>query len=642
MSAVGTSATEIVNGIRTIKTAIDAFGKEDGSKSRVDMASQSISHDLASIQDFKAIVESTPDGASSAKCNIQERVTALQTSQKIRQRQLDRYKAPLGSNRTLKERVNKVCRTLAWPLEGEKDLQQSQTRLLSSEHAVQRDATLFTAERNQARTAEAEKHIMQRLDLLGDTLTAGLASSDKERQRFEERIQSAFSQSQNTKAASDLQDLVAAATQRPTTMFADLIQRTTAIGEQQAAFDRKLENLPSVITSLLTTRAVPRFVPSGMIRRRNSAVQMYRSTELDEFIKAHGNIPLSQASPSKEAAQSLTAPETVLASVALAALYTCCSQRRIQLFLLSVAAAAKNDPIVAALVSTVICALWRMASGMGNRLSLLSGDSIIFEDMSRTQVKVPLAYAEYPGTFHQFLKRHFVNHPCFDYILEDRYHINVENTRGLLVTTQTWSGLVKPGVKIAMSILLSLRGQLPPPRLALMMDSVTCQEFIPFYTETLQEIDVERDDEEDKPTSQPQSGRRTSNIIAAAGNTALQHARNLHACLLRLDHDVDQNVVYVIGLIPSTEDKHALLQTLRGPEYFGQYGEIEKIVVRKAKSEATKQGIGVYVTFARKVDAALCINTVDGSSNGDRVLRAQFGTTKYCLDNAYDFNSDNK
>ena len=91
-----------------------------------------------------------------------------------------------------------------------------------------------------------------------------------------------------------------------------------------------------------------------------------------------------------------------------------------------------------------------------------------------------------------------------------------------------------------------------------------------------------------------------------------------------------QNLVYVIGLIPSIKDEHALLQTLRGPEYFGQYGEIEKIVVSKAKPGATNQGIGVYVTFARKEDAALCINTVDGSSNGDRVLRAQFGTTKYC------------
>lgn len=91
-----------------------------------------------------------------------------------------------------------------------------------------------------------------------------------------------------------------------------------------------------------------------------------------------------------------------------------------------------------------------------------------------------------------------------------------------------------------------------------------------------------------------------------------------------------QNLVYVIGLIPQIKDEHALLQTLRGPEYFGQYGEIEKIVVSKAKPGAANQGIGVYVTYARKEDAALCINTVDGSLNGDRVLRAQFGTTKYC------------
>ncbi|KAI1612758.1 CCR4-NOT transcription complex, subunit 4 [Exophiala viscosa] len=91
-----------------------------------------------------------------------------------------------------------------------------------------------------------------------------------------------------------------------------------------------------------------------------------------------------------------------------------------------------------------------------------------------------------------------------------------------------------------------------------------------------------------------------------------------------------QNLVYVIGLIPSIKDEQALLQTLRGPDYFGQYGEIEKIVVSKAKPGGANQGIGVYVTYARKEDAALCISTVDGSLNGDRVLRAQFGTTKYC------------
>ena len=81
------------------------------------------------------------------------------------------------------------------------------------------------------------------------------------------------------------------------------------------------------------------------------------------------------------------------------------------------------------------------------------------------------------------------------------------------------------------------------------------------------------------------------------------------------------NLVYVIGLIPTIKDETSLLQTLRGPDYFGQYGEIEKIVVSKAKASSASQGIGVYVTYTRKEDAALCIQTVDGSMNGDRVLR---------------------
>lgn len=92
---------------------------------------------------------------------------------------------------------------------------------------------------------------------------------------------------------------------------------------------------------------------------------------------------------------------------------------------------------------------------------------------------------------------------------------------------------------------------------------------------------------------------------------------------------VQKNLVYVTGLSPSSqEDK--LLQTLRGEQYFGQYGKIIKIVVSKAKDPSHPQSVGIYVTYDRKEDAATCIRMVDGSSNGDRTLRAQFGTTKYC------------
>lgn len=92
---------------------------------------------------------------------------------------------------------------------------------------------------------------------------------------------------------------------------------------------------------------------------------------------------------------------------------------------------------------------------------------------------------------------------------------------------------------------------------------------------------------------------------------------------------VQKNLVYVTGLSPTSQEDQ-LLQTLRGDQYFGQYGKIIKIVVSKAKDPSHPNSVGVYVTFERKEDAAACIAAVDGSKNGERTLRAQFGTTKYC------------
>ena len=83
---------------------------------------------------------------------------------------------------------------------------------------------------------------------------------------------------------------------------------------------------------------------------------------------------------------------------------------------------------------------------------------------------------------------------------------------------------------------------------------------------------------------------------------------------------MQKNLVYVVGLNPKSREQD-LLQTLRGDQYFGQYGKIIKIVVSKAKEGANSNSIGVYVTFAKKEDAARCIAAVDGSQNGDRTLR---------------------
>ncbi|KAJ2853345.1 transcriptional repressor general negative regulator of transcription subunit 4, partial [Coemansia erecta] len=91
---------------------------------------------------------------------------------------------------------------------------------------------------------------------------------------------------------------------------------------------------------------------------------------------------------------------------------------------------------------------------------------------------------------------------------------------------------------------------------------------------------------------------------------------------------VQKNLVYVIGLPANLSTE----ETLRSHDYFGQFGRINKIVVnrRQTGSSSHHPTVGVYVTYATKEDATRAINAVDGSMLEGRVLRATFGTTKYC------------
>ena len=84
---------------------------------------------------------------------------------------------------------------------------------------------------------------------------------------------------------------------------------------------------------------------------------------------------------------------------------------------------------------------------------------------------------------------------------------------------------------------------------------------------------------------------------------------------------VQRNLVYVIG-IPTNACTEEIL---RRPEYFGQYGKIVKIVIHK-----NNNANHVYGTFAHKEDAKAAIQALEGFWMDGHVLRASFGTTKYC------------
>ena len=93
---------------------------------------------------------------------------------------------------------------------------------------------------------------------------------------------------------------------------------------------------------------------------------------------------------------------------------------------------------------------------------------------------------------------------------------------------------------------------------------------------------------------------------------------------------VQKNLVYITGLAPTVREDE-LLKTLRKPEFFGQYGNIQKISISNRKSsDGQHHSLGIYVTFEKPEEATRCIQAVHGSQNADRVLKAQHGTTKYC------------
>ena len=103
---------------------------------------------------------------------------------------------------------------------------------------------------------------------------------------------------------------------------------------------------------------------------------------------------------------------------------------------------------------------------------------------------------------------------------------------------------------------------------------------------------------------------------------------------------IQKNLVHFQGFPDSIYDKDLLLT----PEYFGQYGRIIKIVlVSKEDKVLKKKTNSAYLTFEKKEQAAYCILSVDSIKISNHLVRAFFGTSKYCthfLNNYHCFNEE--
>ena len=103
---------------------------------------------------------------------------------------------------------------------------------------------------------------------------------------------------------------------------------------------------------------------------------------------------------------------------------------------------------------------------------------------------------------------------------------------------------------------------------------------------------------------------------------------------------IQRNLVHFHGFPDRLYDK----EILYSKEYFGQYGVILKIILTYKFEKGTNKRLNsAYITFSSNEEAAYAILAVDSIKIDNMLVRAFFGTTKYCqhfLNNYQCFNLD--
>ena len=90
---------------------------------------------------------------------------------------------------------------------------------------------------------------------------------------------------------------------------------------------------------------------------------------------------------------------------------------------------------------------------------------------------------------------------------------------------------------------------------------------------------------------------------------------------------LQKNLINVHGF-PRTLAKTEKLKT---NEYFGQYGKIIKgMIVCKKNPDSKRKIYSAYITYSNEREASFAILCVDSLLVEGKIIRAFFGTTKYC------------
>jgi len=95
---------------------------------------------------------------------------------------------------------------------------------------------------------------------------------------------------------------------------------------------------------------------------------------------------------------------------------------------------------------------------------------------------------------------------------------------------------------------------------------------------------------------------------------------------------IQKNLVYLIGL---SLDLVKIENKLKSFEYFGQYGKILKLVINKKKVYNSNGPNGpsyiCFVTYSTEEESSLAILSLDNTIIDNHEIKANYGTTKYCI-----------
>ena len=106
---------------------------------------------------------------------------------------------------------------------------------------------------------------------------------------------------------------------------------------------------------------------------------------------------------------------------------------------------------------------------------------------------------------------------------------------------------------------------------------------------------------------------------------------------------IQKKLVYIIGL---SSDLIKIEQKLKSYEYFGQYGKIVKLVINKNKTYNTNGPNGpsytCFITYSSEEESSLAILSLDKFIIDKHEIKANYGTTKYCLNFIKKYDCKNK